>query len=145
MFYVFFDVSLNKLLTKQASCRWFETPWRSCDVTAMDTFTRTYWYCPKLGHDDVIKRKIFRVTGPLWGETTGHRWLFPQKGQWRGALIFSLICAWTNGWANNRDAGNLRLHCAHYDVTVMVQGSHSHSECTHAHLWPSSTPYCCHL
>ena len=25
---------------------------------------------------------------------------FPHKGQWRGALIFCLICAWTNGWVN---------------------------------------------
>ena len=24
----------------------------------------------------------------------------PHKGQWRGALMFPLICAWTNGWAN---------------------------------------------
>ena len=28
----------------------------------------------------------------------------PCKGQWRGALIFSLICAWINGWVNNREA-----------------------------------------
>ena len=28
---------------------------------------------------------------------------FPsQKGQWRGALMFSSILAWTNGWANSR-------------------------------------------
>ena len=44
---------------------------------------------------------------------------FPSKGQWRRGLMFSLICAWTNGWANNRDAGDLRRHRAHYDVTVM--------------------------
>ena len=44
----------------------------------------------------------------------------PHKGQWRGTLIFSLICAWTNGWMNNRDAGDLRRHRVHYDVTVMV-------------------------
>ena len=43
----------------------------------------------------------------------------PDSGQWRGALMFSLICAWTNGCANNRDAGDLRCHRAHYDVTVM--------------------------
>ena len=36
-----------------------------------------------------------------------------------GALIFSLICAWTNDWVNNRDAGDLRRHHAHYDVSVM--------------------------
>ena len=42
-----------------------------------------------------------------------------HKSQWRGALIFSLSCTWTNGWANNRDAGDLRRHHAHYGVTVM--------------------------
>ena len=43
---------------------------------------------------------------------TGHR------GQWRGALMFSLIL--TNGWVNNREAGDLRRHRAYHDVTVMV-------------------------
>ena len=41
------------------------------------------------------------------------------KGQWRRALIFSLICACINNWINNREAGVLRRHCAHYDVIVM--------------------------
>ena len=63
---------------------------------------------------------IFRVTGPLcWGI---HRSLIdsPPKGHLRGALMFSLICAWTNGWANNRDIGDLRRHRAHFDPIVMV-------------------------
>ena len=42
----------------------------------------------------------------------------PHKGKWRGALMF-FICVWTNGGANNRNAGDLRRHHAHYDVTVM--------------------------
>ena len=42
-----------------------------------------------------------------------------HKGQWRGALVFSLICFWINGWVNNRDAGELRRYRVHYDVTVM--------------------------
>ena len=46
----------------------------------------------------------------------------PHKGKWRGALVFSLICAWINGWVNSGEAGDLRGHCAHYDVTVMVWG-----------------------
>ena len=41
----------------------------------------------------------------------------PHKGQWRGDLRFCLICALTNGWVNNRGAGDLRRHRAHYDVT----------------------------
>ena len=42
-----------------------------------------------------------------------------HKGQWCGTFVFSLLCARTNGWVNNRDAGDLRCHCAHYNVTVM--------------------------
>ena len=46
----------------------------------------------------------------------------PHKGQWRGALLFCLICAWTNGYyANNRDAGDLRQHHSRFDVTVMLR------------------------
>ena len=33
--------------------------------------------------------------------------------------MFSLIYAYTNGWANNRDASDLRRHRAYYDVTEM--------------------------
>ena len=43
----------------------------------------------------------------------------PDKGQCRGVLIFSLVCAWINRWVNNREAGDLRRYRAHYDVTVM--------------------------
>ena len=43
----------------------------------------------------------------------------PHKGQWRGALMFSLICVWINGRVNNREAGDLRRHHADYNVTVM--------------------------
>ena len=64
-------------------------------------------------HDDVIKWKHIPRYWPLCGEFTGHR-------QWRGALMFSLICAWINGWVNNREAGDLRRHRAHYDVIVML-------------------------
>ena len=60
---------------------------------------------------------IFRITGPLCGNSPVNS---PHKGQWRGALIFSLICAWTKGWVNNLDAGDLRRHLAHYNVTVML-------------------------
>ena len=43
----------------------------------------------------------------------------PPQSQWRGALIFSLICAWINVWVNNREAGDLRCHRSHYDIIVM--------------------------
>ena len=44
-----------------------------------------------------------------------------HQGQWRGALMFSLICVWINGWVNKREAGDLRRHCTHYDVIVMMR------------------------
>ena len=44
----------------------------------------------------------------------------PHKGQWCRALMFSLICARINSWVNNREAGDLRRHRAHDDVTVMI-------------------------
>ena len=56
---------------------------------------------------------IFRVTGPLC-------WEFTHKGQWRGVLMLSLICAWMSGWINNREAGDLRRHRVHCDVIVMT-------------------------
>ena len=71
--------------------------------------------------DDVIKWKHFLCYRPFVGGI--HRSLVnsPHKGQWRGALIFSLICVWIKGWLNNREAGDLRRHRVHYDVTLMVQ------------------------
>ena len=32
---------------------------------------------------------------------------------------FDVFCVWINGWVNNREAGDLRRHRAHYDVIVM--------------------------
>ena len=43
----------------------------------------------------------------------------PRNGQWRGALMFSLICAWINVWVNNHEAGDMRRHRTHHDVIVM--------------------------
>ena len=71
-------------------------------------------------HDDVIKWKHYP-----------HHWPFVQgihqspvnsqhKAQWCRALMFSLICAWLNGWINNRKADDLRCHHAHYDVTIIL-------------------------
>ena len=71
-------------------------------------------------HDDVIKWKYFPRYWPLVQGINRSPVNSPHKGQWRGALMFSLICAWLNGWVNNGEAGDLIHHRAHYDVTVMV-------------------------
>ena len=44
----------------------------------------------------------------------------PHKGQWCRVLMFSLICAWTSGWVNNQDAGDLKCHRTHYDVISII-------------------------
>ena len=64
---------------------------------------------------------IFRVTGPLCGEFTGHHWIPRSKASDAEHWCF-LWSAWINGWVHNREAGDLRRYRAHYDVTVMKWG-----------------------
>ena len=70
-------------------------------------------------HDDVIKWKHFPRNWPFVREIHRSPVNFPHKGQWRGALMFSLIYAWINDWVNNREASDLRRQYGHYDVIVM--------------------------
>ena len=71
-------------------------------------------------HDDVIKWQHFLHYWPFVREIHRSPVNSHHKGLWLGALMLSLIYAWTNGWANNREAGDLRRHRAHFDVTVML-------------------------
>ena len=98
-------------------------------------------------HDDVIQWKHFQrywpfVRGFHRSPVNSH-----YKGQWRGALMFSLMCAWTNSWANHRDTGDLRRHHAHYDVTVMLairgstMGRYSHLNPSYAELFSKHDIY----
>ena len=66
-------------------------------------------------HDDVIKWKHFPRYWPFVRSPMNS----PHKCQWCGALMFSLICVWINGWVNIRQAGDLRRYHAHYDAIVM--------------------------
>ena len=98
--------------------------------------TRPWWrresrhhqteHCPeicrsRMGHDDVIKWKHFPRYWPFVRGIHRSQVNSPHKGQWRGALMFSLICVWIDGWVNNHEAGDLRRYRAHYDVTVMYE------------------------
>ena len=79
--------------------------------------------CTPLGlecHGDVIKWKCFLCFWPIVRGIHRSPVDFPHKGQWSWTLMSSRICAWTDGWANNRNAGDLRRCRAHYDVIVMV-------------------------
>ena len=76
--------------------------------------TRTYFE-----HDDVIKWKHFPRYWPFVPGIHRSPVNSPHKGQWRGTLMFSLICARISGWVKTGEAGDLRRHRAHYDVMVM--------------------------
>ena len=104
-------------------------------------FTVTYFRCyQKLCYFPVSAHTLYAAMIPWWrnqmetfsallaicagnspvpGEFPASPVNSPHKGQWRGALMFSLICVWINGWVNNRDAGDLRRYRAHYVVIVM--------------------------
>ena len=86
--------------------------WHHCDVSTIRS-------CANKFHDDVIKWKPFPRSWPFVRGIHRSPVNSPHKGQWRGALLFSLICSWINGWVNNIEASDLRRHRAHYDVTVM--------------------------
>ena len=97
------------------------TPFRQSDdiyvSVVMLLYHTHHWYIQS--HDGVIKWKNFPR---YWPVVRGiHRLPVNSQhiGQWPGALMFSSIFAWIDGWVNNREAGNLRRHRAHYDVTVM--------------------------
>ena len=75
------------------------------------------WFKPQ--HDDVTKRKHIPR---FWPFVLGIDWSpvnSSHNGQWRGALMLSLICTLPNGCVNNRHAGDLRRNREHYDATVM--------------------------
>ena len=83
----------------------------------------SFWWC---FHDDVIE---WRQLPRYWLVVRGvHRSAVnsPHTGQWRGAFMFSFIRAWIIGWVNNSEAGDLRRHRAHYDVTVMTEQTELH-------------------
>ena len=77
-------------------------------------------------HDDVIKWKHFRVTGPFVREFTGHRRIPRTKASDAELWRFPWYAPWLNGWVNNRviwmlfdESGDLKRHRGHYDVIVM--------------------------
>ena len=118
----------NEFSVGNCCLTWYGISFKKYLENIVDTSHRTHkdvqvcmqYIGPHYDHDDVIKWKHFPR---YWPFVRGiHRSLVnsPHKGQWRGVLMFSLICVWINGWANNREAGDLRCHRAHYDVIVMI-------------------------
>ena len=105
-------------------------------------------------HDDVIKWNHFPRYWPFVRGIHRSPVNSLHKGQWRGALMVSLIYVWINGWVNNREAGDLRRYRAHYDVIVMfcvveincficVCYNNGCCVCFQYHGWPSTQPGTC--
>ena len=67
----------------------------------------------------------FSCSGPLWREFTSHRWIPHTKASDVELWCFLWSAPWIKGWVNSREAGDLRCHCAHYDVIVMC-GQNQH-------------------
>ena len=126
-FDVFFDLRLNKRWNKQPWRRLLEVPWRS--LWHHCTSILIVSWCTKLVYHRLDHlwqswwRHQLEIFSGLWAFLRGiHRspvncpHKYPQCG-------FFKFCDWTNDWANNRDAVDLRRHHAHYDVTVMFNGN----------------------
>ena len=107
----------NKIQLKIRSEREFHRSHRPLWMTSSGPMIYTKYKI--IDHDDVIKWKHFPCYWPFVRGIHRSPVNSPHKGQWRGALMFSLICAWINACVNNRQAGDLRHHRAHFDVTVM--------------------------
>ena len=91
----------------------------ACRLTATSYCLHQYWLL--VNHDYVIKWKHFPRHWPFVRGIHRSPVNSPHKGQCRWAFMFSLTCAWINGWVNNRGSGDLRRHQAHYDVIVMMR------------------------
>ena len=98
------------LSTRQHPSKWLEISWNLASHVVFRN------------HDDVIIWKHFP-----------HYWPFVRgihRSQWHGALMFSLISTWINGWVNNREAGDLRCLHVHYDIIAMFYEILHHIECS---------------
>ena len=98
---------------------WFGDIVTLCIALHLHCFKLNYGSSGFVYHDDVIKWKHFPRYCPFVRGIHRPPVDSSHKGKWRGALVFSLDIAWINCWVNNGKAGDLRRHCAHYDVIVM--------------------------
>ena len=124
-FFYFIEISQEPMSWYSRCSAWMKTQWLMNHhvqighlLEIIDTHIRVL-YALYHSHDDVIKWKHFPRYWPFVRGIHRSAVNSPHKGQWRGALMFSLISAWINGWVNIGEAGDLRRHRAHYDVTVM--------------------------
>ena len=108
MYRLILPISFKITLLVQGQCYdWPSTSEPILRSRLLRTFQVTWW------------RHQMETFSALLATCAGNPVNSPHKGQWRGALMFSLICAWINGRVNNREAGDLRRHGYHYTVIIM--------------------------
>ena len=73
---------------------------------------------------------IYRVTGPLCGNSPITREFPSQRPVMQSFNVLFDLHLKKNGWVNNWDAGGLRRHCAHYDVTIMAFITQTDTRCS---------------
>ena len=86
---------------------------------------RKFW---RIWEESSSNGNISRVTDPLWGELTSNYWIPLTKAIDAELWFFLWSMPWINGWTNNREAGDLGRHRAHYDVTVMMTPNRSETQ-----------------
>ena len=127
------------IVCEDCALQYCSVGYQFCNVTGQYSL----WRYIKL-HNDVIKWKYFPR---YWPFVRGIHGEFPIQRQWRGTLMFTLICARINGSVNNREAGDLRRHRAHYDVIVMCKPEPKHHACTFLipYQWRITYMYYCKI
>ena len=78
--------------------------------------------CPKLFGNIMTSsnRNIFRVTGPLWGKSTSHRWIPLTKASNAELSYIFFMRTWTNGWAKRPDAGAFNRYFAQVKAMISI-------------------------
>ena len=77
----------------------------SCTVWSIHSYYLRLLYCHggsrMIAHYDVIEWKPFLHYWPFVRGIPRSPANSPHKSQWHGALMFYLICTWTNGWVQS--------------------------------------------
>ena len=120
IYYVIYHVYVYHLYIfrakSQKHCRWFHgNPRNHTELCCVNVY-----HSQPILHDDVIKWKHFPRYSTFVRGIHRSPVNSPNNGQWRGALMFSLIYTWINDWVYNCGAGDLRRHHGHYNVIVII-------------------------
>ena len=99
---------LRSTLNGRRATTWLRRQWRWC-LQACPIYRMITWRRHQMERFSALA--LCEGNLPITGG-------FPSQRPTTRIFDVSLVCAWTIYWTNNRDAGDLRRHRAHYGVTV---------------------------